>query len=368
MSVWDSITTIFRSQAQHLEYVMLDPQQVSPAPADTAAVAAGDGYFRLWAEQMFLKMDRDWFQTWYPVVQSVTTFRFGSPAADVELAQVAGPDRLRDVDQAHLDRVVTLQLPLTPLVPFNGGTVQIEAGLMKMQASDMVQRFLSVVGGFSSLVAVPQLSTALNVASAVSKGVEQLLGVSGNQMALGYQQTFVSAGGGGSNDLRPCYIAIINAAGGTYPAAQLWVKDGNLLTGASQAGAQPLAGVDYMLLRIETRKARDDWKSLSSINDPYMQAMDALDQVDDSGNPRVADADVFIRSAVVAVRHSPDLTDTDRNQVMRAIRDAYQAQKATVLGNVGAKGLTAPAPTLDDVAATAHRQDAGPVAVGDLFP
>jgi hypothetical protein len=64
--------------------------------------------------------------------------------------------------------------------------------------------------------------------------------------------------------------------------------------------AEPLTGVDYMLLRIETLKMRDDCTALSSIRLAFDQAMDAMEQIDDQGSPRVADAEVFIRSAAAA--------------------------------------------------------------------
>jgi len=283
------------------------------------------------------------------------------------LAQVlvAGPGYLRTVDPAHLDRVVQVDCPLTPLLPFNGGTVQIEVGLLAMQASDMMKRFLDVVGSFATLVAVPQFSTVLNVARILTNGADQLLGVGEKQMLLGYQRTFESAGGGGDADLRPAYIAIINAPSGTYAPGQLWIEDGQLWHGAERSKAQELTGVDYLLLRIETRSYRDDWEALSTINEPFTRAITALTQVDANGNYNVADAEVFIRTAAVAALNSPDLTVRDRPQIARAIRDRYTEYKAAVLVE---RGLEAPTPpTLAEVAVAARDLDPNPATLGELF-
>jgi hypothetical protein len=282
------------------------------------------------------------------------------------ISQVAGPDALRNIDPDHLDRVAALDLALTPLVPFNGGTVQIEAGLMALPTGDPITgRFLKTMTNFSNLVAVPQLSTVLSVADAVNKGVAELFDTGSKRLVLGYQQTFASAGGGGSNDLRAAYIALINGDAASYPAANLWVQDGVLQVGPDSSSAQPITTTDYMLLRIETRKTRDDWKALTTISGPFNQALDALDAVDDNGNPRVADGDAYIRAAVVATRHSPDLADTDRNQLMRGLRDTYNKARAEALA--GARDLDTKRITLEDVARSARNLDASPVTVGELF-
>ena len=366
MSLLDSITQLFQRDAVHLERVVLAAGHVSPAPAGGGAIGAGDGYFRLWLSEMYLKNDRQWFKTYYPVVQSFTTFSFGTQP-NVEIAQVAGPGRLQDVDAAHLDHMLQLNYSLTPLVPFSGGKVMIQAGLiaMLMQGGDLLQRFIEVAGSVSSLIAVPQLSTALNIAGTVTKTVDQLLGIGDKQMRLGYQDTFVGKGGGGANDLRPAYIAAIAAPSGTYGEDQLWVKDGALLSGPDAASAAPLADVDYMLLRLEIRAERDDWDSLTSIAEPFNKAFEALKQVDASGNPKLADADVFIRTAALAAVTSADLTDKDRIRVARAIRDRYNAYKDAVFG---AKALEQPpAPTMAEVARAARGLDTAPVTVGELF-
>jgi hypothetical protein len=366
MSLLDSITQLFQRDAVHLERVVLRADHISPAPTDSDAIGAGDGYFRLWLSEMFLKDDRQWFKTYYPVVQSFTTFGFGT-MPNVEIAQVAGPGRLQDVDAAHLDHMIQLNYGLTPLVPFSGGKVLIEAGLvaMPMQGGDLLQRFIDVAGSVSSLVAVPQLSTALNIAGTVTKVVDQLLGIGDKQMRLGYQDTFVGKGGGGGNDLRPVYIAAIGAPSGTYGEKLLWVKDGALLAGTDANTARPLAAADYMLLRLEIRPERDDWDSLTSIADPFNKAFEALKQVDASGNPKLRDAEIFIRTAALAAVTSTDLTAKDRVRVAKAIRERYSNYKEAVFG---AKGLEQPeAPTLAEVGRASRAFDPSPVSVGELF-
>jgi hypothetical protein len=235
-----------------------------------------------------------------------------------------------------------------------------------MRASDILKRFLDVMGSFADLLSVPQLSNALNVATAVSKGVDQLLGIDDKNMVLGYQRTLESAGGGGDNELRPGYVAVINAPSGTYKPQHLWIKDSKLLFGPELAKSRELTGVDFMLLRIETRRYRDDWDAFSSISEPFTKAMNTLMQLDAAGKPNVADAAAFIRAAAVAAMTSPDLTAKDRVQVARVIRNRYNEYKAAMLGE---RSLKAPKPpVLADMARTAHQINDSPTTVGQLFP
>lgn len=365
MTLWESMLQLFQRDAQHLDRPEVLAEQIIPAPADLESLAGGEGYFRLWVVQMFLKQDRAWFKSWYPVVQSLTQLRFGNLSGPLEIAHIAGPSHLRDIDPNHLDRVVQLDLPLTPLVPFSGGIVQIEAGLLAMKTSDTLQRFLDVMGDFAKLLAVPQLSSALNVADAISNGINQLLGIGDSHMVLGLNRTFESAGGGGHNDLRPLYMAIIDAPSGSYPPQQLWVKEGKLLYGSTLAAAQELAGVNYMLLRVETRRYRDDWDALSAINDAFTKAIDALTKVDANGKPPIEEAETYVRIAAAAALNSPDLTRRDRAQVARAIWDQYKEYKNALFGERGLKSPTPP--TLPMVALAAREMDASTITENQLF-
>lgn len=366
MNLLESIAELFQRESEHLERINLLPNHVRPAVLDPEPIAPGEGYFRLWLSQMLLRNDREWFKTRYPVVESLTVFSFGTMPS-VEIAQIAGPSRLRDLDATHLDRVIQADFPLTPLVPFSGGIVQIQAGLlaMLMQGGDLLQRFLDVVGSLSSLVAVPQLSIALGITGTAKKGVEQLMGIGDKQMKLGYQQTFTGKGGGGANELKPGYIALLGAPVGTYPAEQLWVQDSGLLVGQSEDSASPLTGVDYMLLRLEVRKDRDDWNQLTTIREPYDKAIQSLGQFDAAGNPREVDADIYIKSAALAAIASPDLSGQDRVRVAKAIREQYNEYKAAVFGQ---KDLFTPAaPTLEQIAQKSKELDPTPVDIGALF-
>lgn len=66
------------------------------------------------------------------------------------MANVAGPLKLNGVDANNLENVIKLNYPMTTLLPFRGGVVEILAGLFAMKGKDFLQSFLGVMEEFSS--------------------------------------------------------------------------------------------------------------------------------------------------------------------------------------------------------------------------
>ena len=64
--------------------------------------------------------------------------------------------------------------------------------------------------------------------------------------------------------------------------------------GDSCKTAQPLAGVNYLLFRIEARTERDDWDSLSAIRQPREDAVKMLQA------QQVEQAEAHLRRAIAA--------------------------------------------------------------------
>ena len=162
-------------------------------PPDSTELSAGSHYFRLWLAQMFLKNDRNWFANWHPAVHSAITFDFGDQSKVI--TNVTGPSTLKDIDAGHLDRFITFNRQLTTLLPFNGGAVGIDAGLLAMKGKDDVRDLIKTMSDFGALLVVPQLSAAMAVAGPLADAVGALVGATDGQLVIGLNQTFRSAGG-----------------------------------------------------------------------------------------------------------------------------------------------------------------------------
>lgn len=137
--------------------------------------------------------------------------------------------------------MVNVNHQLTSLLPFNGGTVELAAGLLAMQGSDALGRFIKVLGDFSSLLVVPQLSAALAVATPLANGITELVGATNAELVLGLHDTW-TAQTGGANLLREKYFAVILAQDHEIDEKMLWVENDRLKYGDSLQTSKMLTG------------------------------------------------------------------------------------------------------------------------------
>jgi hypothetical protein len=319
MGLWDTITGWVKKDARKYIYLAIPADHVKDAKTDGAPLEAGKHYFRLWLTEMYLKKERDWFKTWHPVVHSLIRFQFGSQLA--EIPHVAGPMHMKNVNDSNLERAIQLNYNLTTLMPYNGGVVEVAAGLLAMEGKNYLSSAIKVMGDLSGMLVVPQLSAALAIAGPIANGVQDLLTGGNGQMDLGLHQSFTGAGGGGANDLRPGYIAVVLADEGRYDKNQFWVEGDRLRYGTSQGTSQPLTGVTHMLFRIESRTERDDWMGLTTIIQARDEALKALAE----GNQE--QSDIAIKRTIFLVRTSPDLTRADRKRVADALKAEFDEAK-----------------------------------------
>jgi hypothetical protein len=325
VSLWDVVTGWVSRDAQRYVYAAVGQDRVLGAAYEPSALQARRDYFRLWLVEMCLKRDRAWFVSWHPAVHSIVRFQFGSRQTDIP--GIAGESSLLDVDRKNLDRVIQLNYPMTTLLPYNGGTVELTAGLLAMEGTDLIAGFIKTMGNFANLLMMPQLSAAVSVATPIAAGVEQLLKNANGGLHLGLHQAFAGEGGG-ANEFRPGYLVVVLATEKQVKPGELWVKDGRLHMGRSGDELQPLSGFAYMLFRIEKRADRDDWEGLTAIRDPYNSALGALEQQDGQR------AETFFRVAVAEALRSPDLTQADRIRVARALKDEFDQAKELGLGAI----------------------------------
>jgi hypothetical protein len=333
MTILDWLAERWKSPSTRYTYIHFNADQIIGAPAtEPARIVSGEHYYRLWLVGMSLENDRQWFSDWQPAVYSVVRFRFGD--RDEIVTHITGPTLLGEQRFAQTTRRVLLNYALTPLVPFNGGDVEIEAGLLAVPGKNDVEALLQTLGDFSKLLVVPEVSTALNVTNALAAGLANLVGATEARPELRFHQTFSGGAGAGANRLRPGYFAVIGAADGTLPSSQLVVRDDVLCSGPSRESAKPLSGYQYLLFRIESSAERDDWDSLASIRTPYEQSLEFLTDSTYERNPEkrqnlLTEADRRIAAAKLAALRARELTRlVGRNQVLDAIQRGYENAKS----------------------------------------
>lgn len=315
--------TRFRREAEQRISFMIDAKRVQTSSgnaADSRELKAGEHYFRLWLTEMFLKFDRNWFSEWYPAVHSAIAFQYGDQQPQV-VTRVAGAENLKNLSKANLDKAVNQDMDLTTLIPFNGGTVNIMAALLAMQGNNDVGQLIGVMGDFSKKFALTQLSGVLDVAGSLATGVGALVGATNGSMMTAIDRTF-SGVASAENVLRAGYLVTVAANEGELRREMLWVKGGQLHYGDSFEKSKRMTGFSYMLFRLECADTRDDFDSLSAIQDPFNSAVDmlALGQVDSAGE--------FLKKAITATMKARELTSrVDRRRVIEELKRRFNDAK-----------------------------------------
>ena len=313
-SLWQTITSRFRQDAAKLVYAPISKNRTDVDYKD-APLIAGESYFRIWLTEMFLTNSRDWFTSWHPAVHCSVKLTFNNQAA-VNFSSVA-----RAPENAATNGVL-LNYKLSELMPFNGGDVEIAAGLLALKGASDLRFAVNLLASFSSLVA-PPLGQAIAIADKVSGGIESLINDTHGEIHLPFHQVFASSGGGGSNDLRPGYYAVLLANAATFKLEQLSIRGDRL-----ESAGKPLTGVDHMVFRIEGRAERDDWR-FAAIANPLKEAKAAIVRRDE------ARATTMLNEAILAAYTSPDLAEGDRMRVINAIKSDFERARSIGYGAAG---------------------------------
>jgi hypothetical protein len=298
--LWKRATSWFYDNAQRVTAEFIADPGGTP-------VHAYEGYLRIWLAEGFLSNAATWGNRHFPVLHGGAAVTFLD--STTPFTTFARPPGTLTVPGAQLD------FPLTPLLPFNGGVVEVEASLYQASTTGPLVTALRIVGSFDALLA-PPLSLAATVAGKVADGVDDVLGT--DQPVLGVHWAMVAPGGGG-NTLRPGSLAVVSkprdALGGSLsvqPNLGLCVNDGH--------GPRQLTGADYLLLRIECRRERDDWR---------FPELDELIRA--AGRAAIKGYEEVFRDcrteAITRAWNSTDLTPADRTRVAVLVASEIDATR-----------------------------------------
>lgn len=299
--------------------------------ADGALLTPNDSYLRLWLSELFLARRTSWARDASPAVRADIGLALGDqgPKTFTRLVQPA-------VTAAH---GASEDFDLTGLLPYRGGTVDIRAELHRILRKNHLATAIDIVTAFSSLL--PPLSAALAVADQVATAIEEILAANAQAPVLLVERTSAEPGGGGANDLAPGCLAVVRATESELPAKELHIENGRLCRNGDR-----LTGFDYLVLRVEARRERDDWR----VPDLDQAIRDAI-VAKAMGRP--AEFETLRARALTQVLTSPSFTPPDQRRVARAVREELDALvpgaasgTEPTIAAIAARGL----PTREEVA------------------
>ena len=306
LAAWTTVRKWFNDNAD--SYLLASLEEGEP-------LKPYQSYLRVWLAQMFLAKRVSWLQTYFPAVHAEVKLPFGTEPA-MSFARVVRP-----ADE-KLGEGVLLNYPLTELLPYNGGVVEIDAALFGLKGDDSLRAGVVLLEQFSSLIA-PPLGQVLAIADKIAVGARDFLDRAGGGVHLVLHQVLTSAGGGGANVMRSGYLVVVLARAGQVPAAELRV-DGDQL----YRGAAPFTSHDFILLRIEARDQRDNWYS-PAVEEARGKAIDALLNGDKEAAQRYRGA------ALASVLRSHDFTEADKRRIAVAINREWDELAGYGLGISG---------------------------------
>jgi hypothetical protein len=312
--LWESVKAWVNQPGEHQLRVAIPVDRTDlGAPPDPLVPHAS--YFRLWLSEMFLSRQSSWFVDLQPMVHSIVKLKFADRDG-VSLASVMQPP------PAPANTTILLNYKMTELLPYNGGTIEIEAVLSALKTGNGLEPAIKILQLFSGMVTVP-LAPVLGVAEKLATGVQDVVAASQGSTHLAIHDSLRT---GGPQGLAPGYIAVIRATADDVAAERLSVKESRMYY-APLAGAKaiPFDLYDYMLVFIETMKTRDDWR-LKTIQEPLDEAIKSFV----AGEKDRADA--YRKVALTVALTSPDLTVADRNRAAIAVRDELKALENLGLG------------------------------------
>jgi len=313
------LADLWNKTREQIIYQPVDKSSVDDTK-DYVPLEYGRHYLRLWLTQVYLAQQVKYLQSWFPAVHALVKFDFqGTP---VEFPTVADASKVKMKQDTMNGDVIAANYVLTPLIPFNNGTIELDAGLIAVQGENYLNNFISTLSDFSSLLAIPQFSTALSIAEPLAKGLQSLLSMGGVQLAL--HDGFAAGRTGG-------YWMAVRATKSQLDPAELLIRKDQLHVKNQYEPnqSQQLEGYDYMLFRLEVTETGPDYTSLANIQGPMKQAHQALKDVEQEK------ADGFYRAAIIAAHESPELTRADRIRVKQQLKDDYEELKK----NLGFSGL-----------------------------
>lgn len=291
--VWSRVADWFGGDAEHVTVKFL------PDP-DGEPIAANAGYLRVIFAEGFLAQAKSWGAKQFPALHGgVSLTVLGGPTA--AFTTFAKPPET--APGAYLD------YPMTTLLPFSGGAVEVQAALYEATVDGPLGTAVDLISSLATLMG-PPLSAAAPLADKISDGLDKILGATGDKPVLGVHTTLVAPGGAGTV-LRPGNLIVLNTPEAKLPGTPE-IHDGRLHLRDGDQHHLP-TGVDYLVVRIECRTERDDWR---------FPELDQLIRTAGESHIR-GHQDAFKdhrTDAIARAWNSPDLVPTDRKRVALLVK------------------------------------------------
>jgi hypothetical protein len=290
-----------RSRAANWTFGGLGADQVPDSLAHETVEPEG-AYLSGFLRSMWITDVRKGVTRFYGTLHSHTSLPHLSGGM-AEFQVIVTPPDLRDVERADSNRFITRNIRLFGPVPYRGGDLEIELGLLSVKAGDLVGPFVDLLESMSGVAGTALIEAARPFAEPVRRGFDLLMGTGGDAiLEIGLATTFSRPETGS--------FVIMRKQSDEVTLSQIKVTDDfRLVDGAGEA----LVDFPYAIVAVEASARRDDWFQVPELAGVYATlredvAKGRLESVKES-------LAVFKRTTLT----SPDLLTRDALQLVERV-------------------------------------------------
>ncbi|MCO6458756.1 MAG: hypothetical protein J5I93_25900 [Pirellulaceae bacterium] len=320
MAIWDFWT----SKSVEYTHGFLKPEQV-PAELDLGTLQANATYLSVWLRRMRIENVRVGWKKFHAAVHSEVGALHASGAPTV-FRSVISPPQMRDVDPKTLNRVILTNQPLFGPLPYRGHGVRLNAALLAVQVADLSGPFLDVLTDLAGAAGVSYVAVAKPFLEPLNKGIDLLLGVSGSQGLEIYLVTNIT-------QPRTGVYVVLRAPASEVPLDSLKLNPDYTLTSSRKSD---LSRYPYLVLTLEARPDREDWRGIPEIGKAYELFRSALqaDRPDD-----IESSFQFLRRTVLL---SDDLHESHADKIVEKaikLREKFDGASLTAAEAIDVPGI-----------------------------
>ncbi len=314
---------------------MIHPDRVLDGPSSGAPIDPDRHYFAIRLIEMDLKDRVRLWQEFDPIAVILSRFDYDGATRDVPF--IVSSDLLKPIAKQISDAPVGLRnVQVVGPVPYKGKPVGLYFGLHAARKRDLVEHLLGSLGTIFNRLQVQSVAAQLALGQALYRNVLDLLRLDSLEYKCGNYQEFSDLDGDHTR-FRDSYQLDLVTEDETLSAEQLWVRNGELLTGADAANLSRIEDCDYCLVKIDGITARGDYHRL-----PFHETWTEVQSL--IQGQQFEDAKVVFLGLMRALPGSPDITNEDRFSLVKTYtyafdREVEAAQLASRVGT-GAKSST----------------------------
>jgi len=296
-------------RAEHLHLVPIEEKGAAKLVADKS-------YVRVWLSEFWLAADRSWAFSRKPVVTASAQVLFGKPDKREPGARSLEKQEFAVLIRPDAAQGIFRDYPITEWLPYQGQQIELRAALYSVPGKNRLLPAVDILADFASLV-TPPISAAIAIADRVTAGIEKAIRSNGTEPVLPLHTSLTAPG----------WVVAVGAREDDLPRAALSLND----AGQPCRDGRQLTGYNYLVLRVESCRERDDWRT----PDLDMAIAAALNARDNEGAKEVWER--RRDEAISKVYRSPDFTSGQRRKLAKVVKEELDDMS---YGAVSSGGVT----------------------------